>query len=163
MCHEALGMEIDSFEEIEEEFAARVQEQVWCNFSTVDRAGRPYSRIMHPFWERNVGWVLTHRNSHKSKHLASNNYVSLSYIRGAVQKPTYVDCVATWEEDIDEKTRLWNLVSNTPEPLGFDPSSDFGSPENEEFGLLKLTPRKIVLVTFPAESYDQGNVVWRGT
>jgi len=156
-------MEVDSFEEIEKEFFDRVHDQVWCNFSTVDRRGRPYSRIMHPFWEGSIGWVLTHRNSHKSKHLASNNNVSLSYIRGNVQKPTYIDCVATWTDDIGEKTRVWNLVANTPEPWGFDPSTDFGSPENEEFGLLKLIPRRIMLVTFPAESYDQGNLVWRGT
>jgi len=156
-------MDVESFSNIEEEFLARVRVQVWCTFSTVDRANRPYSRIMHPFWERNVGWVFTHRDSHKSKHLAVNNNVSLSYIRDDVQKPTYIDCLAMWVEDSAERSRVWDMVSGTPEPVGFDPTNDFETPTNENFGLLKLVPRKITLVTFPAESYDLGNVVWRGT
>lgn len=156
-------MEVDSFAEIANEFHARVRDQVWCSCSTVDRANRPYSRILHPYWEGSVGWILTHRHSLKSKHLAANNNVSLSYIRGDVQKPTYVDCLATWIDELREKARVWNLVAGTPEPVGFDPTTDFGSPDSDVFGLLKLQPRKITLVTFPAESYDRGHVVWRGT
>jgi hypothetical protein len=118
---------------------------------------------MHPFWEGEVAWILTHRNSHKAKHLAANNNVSLSYVRGDIRKPVYVDCSAFWVDEINEKTRVWELVKNTPEPIGFDPASEFVSPDNEEFGLIKLVPRKITLVTFPAESYDKGHVIWTGT
>ena len=36
---------------------------VWCSVATVDRAGRPRSRVLHPIWtwedERLTGWVGT--------------------------------------------------------------------------------------------------------
>ncbi|MEJ2133544.1 MAG: hypothetical protein P8Y95_18415 [Gammaproteobacteria bacterium] len=102
-----------------------------------------------------------HSNSHKSKHLAHNPYVSLAYIRGDIQRPVYVDCKATWVDDLAIKERVWNLVKSEPPPLGLDPAPDFESPQNPRFGLLKLAPWRIVLVTFPAESYDAGHVVWR--
>jgi hypothetical protein len=48
--------------------------------------------------------------------------------------------------------------SATP-PLGHEPPADFESVTNERLGLLKLTPWRIVLVTYPAESYDAGHRV----
>jgi general stress protein 26 len=154
-------MHVDSFSEIEDEFLERVNSSVWCNMATIDRAQRPYSRIIHPIWERSTGWVLTHRDSHKAKQLARNPHVSLAYIRGDIQKPVYVDCEAAWESDLEEKGRVWTLVSGTAPPFGSDPTPDFESPANPRFGLLKLTPWEIVLVTFPAASYDLGHKVWR--
>ena len=155
-------MRVDRFSEIEDEFHSRVSEQIWCAMTTTDRAGRPYSRIIHPFWEGSCGWILTHRNSHKAKHLESNPNVALAYVRGDVQRPVYVNCKASWIDDSNERHRVWQAVLTTPEPMGFDPSGDFGSPDNAEFGLLKLEPWKIVLVTFPAESYEAGHQVWTG-
>ncbi len=154
-------MEVERFEDIEEEFTDRVRSMIWCNAATIDRQGRPYSRILHPLWERNTGWILTHRNSHKAKHLARNPFVSLSYIRGDVQRPLYIDCTTKWVEDTDERERIWNLALAEPPPLGFDPAPDFVSPTNANLGVLELQPWRIVVVTFPAASYDEGHRVWR--
>jgi len=154
-------LELASFSEIETEFLHRVQSTVWCNVATVDRAGRPYSRILHPIWESSTGWILTHRDSHKAKHLEHNPFISLSYVPADIQKPVYVDCKTSWEEDLTEKRRLWDLVRSISPPLGFDPEPDFANPTNPNFGLLKLKPWRIVLVTFPAASYDEGHKVWR--
>lgn len=154
-------VEVERFEEIEGEFTNRVRSMIWCNVATIDRRGRPYSRILHPLWERSTGWILTHRDSHKAKHLERSPFVSLSYIRGDVQRPLYVDCVAAWVQDAAERERIWNLALAEPPPLGFDPAPDFGSPANPKFGVLRLMPWRIVLVTFPAESYEAGHRVWR--
>ena len=154
-------MEVERFTDIEEEFIGRTRETVWCNMATVDRGGRPYSRIIHPLWEGSIGWILTHRDSHKSKQLADNPYVSLSYIRGDIQHPVYADCRAEWVESVDEKERIWALFRSEPEPVGFDPAPIFGSPSDHNAGLLKLTPWRIDLVTYPAESMDAGSRVWR--
>lgn len=51
-------MEITHFEDIQAEFMARAQQAVYCNVVTVDRKGRPRSRVMHLIWEGPVGWVI---------------------------------------------------------------------------------------------------------
>jgi general stress protein 26 len=153
-------MEVTHFSDIEEEFIQRVHSMVWCNVATVDRQQRPRSRILHPIWEGSTGWIVTHRNSHKSKHLAHNPHVSLAYITH-IHEPVYVDCVAMWIDDADQKRRIWDLFKNTPPPLGFDPAPDFVSADHKNFGLLKLTPWRITLVNFPAESHYAGQRVWR--
>jgi hypothetical protein len=58
-------MEVRSFAEIEEGFIRRVHTMVWCNMATVDGKQRPRSRIVHPIWEGQTGWIGTHRTSHK--------------------------------------------------------------------------------------------------
>jgi general stress protein 26 len=161
MCQKAgLSMRVQHFSEIEAEFIQRVHSMVWCNAATVDERGRPRSRILHPIWEGQVGWIGTHLNSHKSKHLAHNPYVSLAYIKD-VFKPVYVDCKAEWVDSLTEKRRIWDLFKNAPEPLGYDPALTFVAPDHENFGLLKLTPWRIDLVTFPAPSFEEGTRVWR--
>lgn len=152
-------MLVNSFSEIEKEFLQRVREIVWCNVASVDSQGRPRSRILHPIWEGSTGWIGTHPASHKAKHLAHNPHLSLAYIKD-VMKPVYVDCTAEWIHDIDEKRHVWELFSSTPEPIGYDPTHDFVSPESEHWGVLKLTPWRIDLVTFPAPSFDEGTRVW---
>jgi general stress protein 26 len=152
-------MYVSRFSDIETDFVKRVHGMIWCNVATVDQHGRPRSRILHPIWEGATGWVLTHRNSHKSKHLANNPYVSLAYIT-EIHKPVYADCVATWVEDPEQKYRVWELFENTPPPLGFDPAQDFVSPDHPKFGLLRLTPWRIALVSFPAESQETGQRIW---
>jgi general stress protein 26 len=153
-------MEVTDFSEIEEEFLQRVQRMVWCNVATIDAKQRPRSRLLHPIWEGATGWIATHRNSHKSKHLAHNPYVSLAYITD-VMKPVYVDCTAEWIETLDQKQRIWELFQNTLPPMGFDPAPDFVSFEHKNFGLLRLTPWRIALVNFPAVSHAVGQRIWR--
>jgi general stress protein 26 len=154
-------MQVTNFSEIEAEFIERVHKMVWCSVATVDSKGRPRSRILHPIWEGSTGWIGTHRSSHKSKHLEKNPYVSLAYIT-EIMKPVYVDCRVEWINDLAEKQRIWDLFKNTPPPLGYDPAHDFIRPDHENFGLLKLMPWRIDLVSFPAESFDKGTRVWRG-
>jgi hypothetical protein len=153
-------MEIKHFSEIEDEFIQRVHTMVWCNAATVDSRQRPRSRILHPIWEGSTGWIGTHRTSYKSRHLERNPYISLAYITD-IMKPVYVDCTAEWIEDLEQKVRIWNLFKDAPPPLGYDPASTFGSPDHEDFGLLKLTPWRIALVTFPAPSQEEGQRIWR--
>lgn len=152
-------MKVKQFAELEKEFIARVHRMVWCSAATVDLKGRPRSRILHPIWEGNVGWVGTHRSSHKAKHLAHNPHMSLAYI-AEVMSPVYVECTAEWIDDLAEKQRIWNLFKNAPEPLGYDPASTFIRPDHEDFGLLRLTPWRIDLVSFPAPSFEEGTRVW---
>jgi general stress protein 26 len=137
--------EVQSFAEIEEEFMARVRRIAWCTVATVDRRGRPRTRILHPIWEGATGWIATGRQSHKAKHLAANPYVSLSYW-DPQHKMIYADCRAEWDDSDASKRRIWDLYKNTPPPLGYDPAMIWrDGPGDPGFGLLKLTPWRIEL------------------
>lgn len=153
-------MEVANFANIEAEFIQRVHTMVWCSAATVDSHQRPRSRILHPIWEGKIGWIGTHRNSYKARHLEKNPYMSLAYITN-INQPVYVDCTAKWADDPATKQRIWDLFKNAPPPLGYDPASTFISPDHENFGVLKLTPWRIDLVTFPAPSFEEGTKVWR--
>ena len=153
-------MHVTNFAEIETEFIQRAHQMVWCSVATVDAQQRPRSRILHPIWEGAVGWIATHPDSHKARHLARNPYVSLAYTTDAMH-PVYADCHAEWVDDPDQKRRVWDLFKSVPPPLGYDPALDFVSPESETFGLLRLTPWRIDLVDFPAPSFEEGTRVWR--
>ena len=61
-------MEVARFEDLQEEFLARVSRAVYCAMATVDRLNRPRSRIMHPVWDGDgpTGWVISRPGSHKA-------------------------------------------------------------------------------------------------
>ena len=88
-------MEVTTFADMEAEFLERIQKAVYCSMATIDRKGRPRSRIIHPVWDGPIGWVISWPESHKAKHLKHNPYVSLAYIPDK-NKPVYVDAVAEW-------------------------------------------------------------------
>ena len=153
-------MDIASFAEIEEEFMKRVSRIVWCTVATVDRQGRPRSRILHPIWEGATGWIATGRHSLKEKHLARNPHISLAYWDQQHQQ-VYADCRAEWVDDPVEKRRVWELYKSTPPPLGYDLAAFFGSPDGPNYGLLKLTPWRIELQALPDMMAGIPNKVWR--
>jgi hypothetical protein len=153
-------MQVKHFSEIEAEFSQRVRTIVWCNVASVDSQGRPRSRILHPIWEGSTGWIGTSPTSLKAKHLVRNPFVSLAYIT-SVMNPVYVDCKAEWMDDMEVKRHVWNLFASTPEPIGYDPAIDFVAPNSDKWGVLKLTPWRIDLVSFPAPSFEEGTRIWR--
>ena len=154
-------MDVQSFSEIQPEFEARIRCIVWCSVATVDRQGRPRTRILHPIWKGLTGWVATGRRSFKERHLAANPYVSLSYW-DAQQKQVYADCKTEWEDSADEKRRIWALYKSTPPPLGYDPGMIWkDGPEDPGFGLLKLTPWRIEVSSFYDMAAGKPPLVWR--
>ncbi len=106
---------------------------------TVNNQGRPRSRILHPIWEGPVGWITTNPASYKAADLAHNPYISLAYVSD-IAKPVYVECNTEWINNLAEKQRVWELVKNTPAPMGFDPEPIYKSVGDPKFGVLKLTP-----------------------
>lgn len=154
-------MAITSFADIEAEFARRVQRIVWCTVATQDAGGRLRSRILHPIWEGCTGWIATGRHSPKSKHLAHNPYVSLSYW-DQQHEQVYADCRAEWIEDTTTKQRIWDLLRTTPEPVGYDPGLFWkqGSAD-PDFGVLRLEPWRIELYSVPDMFAGKPPQVWR--
>lgn len=135
-------MDISSFDDIKDEFMERVRAIVWCLVATVDGRGRPRTRVLHPIWEGTTGWIATNRHSLKEKHLARNPNVSLGYWDREAGL-AYVDAVAEWDDAAEQKRRIWDLFKATPPPLGYDPAIIWSGAHAPDFGLLKLTARRI--------------------
>ncbi len=152
-------MDVENFSVIEEEFLKRVSKIVWCTFTTVDTQGRPRSRMLHPIWEGSCGWIATGRQSFKAKHLANNPFVSLTYWDPGHEQ-VYAECKAQWDDSLESKQKIWELYKSTPEPLGYDLKMFWSDAEDENFGLLKLTPWRIELSSL-AEMMNPR--VWRHT
>lgn len=153
-------MDVADFAGIEPEFMERVRRIVWATVATVDRQGRPRSRILHPIWEGATGWIATGRDSFKARHLARNPHVSLCYW-DAQHEQIYADCVAEWVDDPAEKRRIWELFKSTPPPLGWDPGMIWSSVEDPSYGLLRLTPWRIELSALGEMMQGKGPRVWR--
>jgi hypothetical protein len=160
-------VETTSFDDISAEFHARVARMVWCNVASVDDSCRPRSRIMHPLWEGQTGWIGTWLTSVKSNHeapslkirqLQDHPFVSLAYVAD-VMKPVYVDCRVDVLSDRETKRQFADLAGSLPPPYGYEVAEIFGGPEDARFGVLRLEPLRIAVVDFPA---PPGKViVWR--
>ena len=70
---------VPAFADVEDEFLERVHGIVRCTAATVDTRGRPRSRVWDPIWEGETGRIATNRSTLKTRHLAGNPYLSLSY------------------------------------------------------------------------------------
>ncbi|HYD09413.1 MAG TPA: pyridoxamine 5'-phosphate oxidase family protein, partial [Acidimicrobiales bacterium] len=72
---------------------------VWVGVATVDTAGRPRTRVLHPVWEWDgeqlVGWIATDPTSLKAKHLARQPRVSMTYWDAQHDHVT-ADCETSW-------------------------------------------------------------------
>jgi hypothetical protein len=69
----------------------------------------------------------------------------------------YVDCIATWVDDIAGKHHVWDLFRSTPPPLGWGDLSAY-EPEGIEHPLfepLQLSPWRIQVLR--AEQMTGGN------
>ena len=146
---------IAAFADLAEEFVTRAHGMVWANVATLDSRGRPRSRVLHPLWEGETGWIVSRADCPKTREVARDPHVSVAYVAD-IAKPVYADCWAEWVDDLDEKARVWELFRSAPPPVGYDPVEFFGGPDNPEFGLLRLTPWRVEVTNWPTNSR-----VWR--
>ena len=118
---------------------------VWATAATVDTAGNPATRILHPVWEWDgssiTGWIATSPLSTKAKHLAKLPRLSLTYWHPDHDTCNAV-CGATWEDAPEQRRAGWRRFAEAPAPVGYDPSiiPAWTSPEAEAFGILRLEP-----------------------
>lgn len=151
--------------EITQPFIAMAHKIVWCTVATVDRDGRPRSRVLHPIWEEvdgtPVGWIATGPTPTKVAHLANSPYVSCNYW-SPEQDTCVAECAAAWVEDAATKATVWDKFVNGPVPVGYDPAmipgwEDAGSPG---FAALRLTPWRIRVMPGEAMLTGEGTLIW---
>jgi hypothetical protein len=139
---------MSGFQQTAEAFLAMAHRIVWCTAATVDAQGRPRSRVLHPIWEFDaeslVGWIATGPTPIKLTHLQASPFISCNY--WASDHDTCVaECAASWINDADGKTTVWNKFLNGPEPVGYDPSTipAWDRPESPAFAGLRLDPWRL--------------------
>lgn len=117
----------------------------WCTVATVDTAGRPRTRVLHPIWDWDgaslVGRIATDPGSPKARHLEATPFVSLTYWTSDHDTCT-ADCRARWTNDPASKRACWERFATAPPPVGYDPRliPQWTDPEVEAFGVLQLEP-----------------------
>jgi hypothetical protein len=141
---------------------------VWCSAATVDHAGRPRSRVLHPIWQWNgttlVGWVATDPTSPKAAHLEHAPFLSCNY-----WAPSQDTCVAECHAELllDDPTcaMLWDLFMQTPEPLGYDPGGigvpGWDSPTSSAFAVIRLRPWRLRVATISELNARWEILAWR--
>lgn len=122
---------------------------VWASVATVDRNGRPRTRILHPIWEWDgtdlVGWIATVPTPLKHAHLHAHPEVSVSYWT-TTQDTCSAECTAQLYVDDDTREAVWNKFANAPEPVGYDPRiipmwAD--GPTSDQFAAIRLHPYRL--------------------
>ncbi|SHF14210.1 pyridoxamine 5'-phosphate oxidase family protein [Streptoalloteichus hindustanus] len=154
-----------SFADVRDEFLRLTTEIVWSTVATVDRLGRPRTRVLHPIWEivedLPVGWVLTTKTPVKAAHLAANPHVSCAYWSPA-HDTVFAECRASWVEDLPTKQRVWELFRSAPPPLGYDPGESLRTtPDDPTLVLLRLDPWRVGVRTFDDLAARRPGRVWR--
>jgi hypothetical protein len=122
---------------------------VWASVTTVDRDGRPRSRILHPIWEWDgtdlIGWVATVPSPVKRAHLHAHPEVAVSYWT-INQDTCSAECAAQLYTDDDTRKSVWDKFANGPEPVGYDPfiiPMWSEGPTSEQFAALRLSPYRL--------------------
>ena len=132
----------------------------WATVSTVDRQGRPRSRVLHPYWtwdgDELVGWIATSPTPLKRAHLERTPFASVSYWSPA-QDVCTAECRATWAFDDETRERTWRMFVEAPPPLGYDPAiipAWKDGPTSAAFAVLRLDPwrLRVLPVTVTLES-----------
>lgn len=141
---------------------------VWCSAASVDKRGRPRTRILHPLWQWDgttlSGWIGTVPTPTKRAHLAQTPHLSLSYW-APTQDTAQVECRASWAFDDATRKEVWNGFKNAPAPVGFDPAiipQWSGGPTSPEFAAIRLEPWRIRVMPGSVMMGQGGEVLtWR--
>ena len=141
---------------------------VWATVATVDGAGRPRGRILHPFWQRRddelVGWIATSPTPLKRAHLEAHPYVSVTYWAPDHDTCT-AECAAEWHVDDNTCVAVWDLFEHGPAPVGYDPAiipAWSNGPTSPNFAVLQLRPWRLRVMPGTVMTRGQGELLsWR--
>ncbi|MEZ4518540.1 MAG: pyridoxamine 5'-phosphate oxidase family protein [Chloroflexota bacterium] len=148
-------------------FVEMAHQIVWANVATVDRQGRPRSRILHPIWQWDgdqlVGWIATSPTPTKRAHIENSPYASITYWTPTHDTCT-AECAVEWAFDDETRTMVWDVFANGPEPVGYDPRivPAWTSPTADAFAVLRLAPWRLRVFPGSVLMGQGGDVlVWR--
>lgn len=109
-----------------------------AHVATASADGAPHVAVVAPVLEGDRLWIFTLRSSKKARNLAANPRISMMWRPGS---EIYLTADAELVDGADDKARLWARPD-----LPFDPAGFFGSPDNPAFVLVRVTPRRAVVM-----------------
>jgi hypothetical protein len=136
-------------EKIAPAFVEMAHRIVWCSAATVDKQGRPRSRVLHPLWHWDgkvlTGVIATSPTATKRAHLEASAHVSLNYWAPS-QDTCLAECRVRWAFDDVTRMRVWDAFKHAPAPVGYDPAiippwKD--GPTSPAFAVLELEPWRL--------------------
>lgn len=156
-----------SFAEIRADVARIMGDIVYATMTTVDRRGRPRSRVLIVAWDleadrRPVGWLATFKTPVKAAHLAHNPHVTTSYWSPR-QDAVYLDSVAAWVDDPEVEQRVWDMYrQGSPPGVGYEPAAYWRGPDDPTFHVLRLDPWRVQLLRArDVARGDLSGTIWR--
>ena len=159
-----------SIDQVAPAFRDMAHQIVWASVATVDRNGRPRSRILHPYWEWDgtdlTGWIATVPTPIKRAHIEAHPEVSVSYWAPS-HDTCSAECAVQWHLDDDTRRTVWDTFATAPAPVGYDPFiipmwSD--GPTSDQFAVLRLTPRRLRVMAGTVMTAGVGQpLVWTAT
>jgi hypothetical protein len=145
-------------------FMATAERIVYCSLATVDRRGRPRSRLVHPVWERRgdglVGWVGSRPTPLRRAHIERTPFVSCFYWDPA-HDVAVAECEVVWIDDDAGRRDAWERLSAAPAPMGYDPAPIWpDGPEADGFVALRFDPWRVQAKSAAAMAAGEPYLVW---
>jgi hypothetical protein len=158
---------MDDLKTVAPAFATMANRIIYATMSTVDRRGRPRSRMVHTIWEWDgealTGWVGNMLTPMKQAHLSRSPYASFNYWDGVEAYDTCnAECHAELLTDEQGRREGWERIKATPPPLGYDPAiipvwKD--GPDSPAWSVLRLTPWRLRVMDGEYARTGAGNLL----
>jgi general stress protein 26 len=117
-----------------------------AQLATVRPDGSAHVAVVSPSVDGEVLWIGVERSSATARNVAANPTAALVWTPGA---EAYVWADVEVVDDVDTKRRLWDGA------WGYDPAGFFGTPDNPQYLLLRLVPRRATVLTATDEGLQR--------
>lgn len=123
----------------------------FAHLATVDGDGEPHVSKVAPAIDGETILIATRASSRKARNVAATGQAAVMWEPAA---EAYVHAAAEIIDGLDEKRRLWDAGL-----FAFPLEGFFGSPDNDDFVFLRLTPTRATLMVEGASGIERRT--WR--
>jgi general stress protein 26 len=112
-----------------------------AHLATVGADGRPDVVPVHPAWEGDTLWIMSHRGV-KTRNIAANPHVALHWQVSEAGDGVELWGTASVHDDLETKRRLWNGVFD----YNLDDFAPGGPEGSHGMGFMKIVPQRALFL-----------------